>query len=339
MDKDNKRKKKLYIFLAIISIIIIILFFYFWNKKEAISVSFVLEDGTVFSSQQIDSSSGLVKPPEPKKEGYVFEGWYLDGEKFNFDTEITEDMILVARWSEVEDDDPDLDQEPTTEKYTINFNSNGGSKVSSLTVEKGSTITKPKNPTRKGYTFVAWQVGGKNYDFSQKVTKDLTLVAKWEKSEASQSSAQPVTPTTFKISFNSNGGTQISSQTIKKGSTLTKPQDPVKSGYIFKGWLLNNSAYNFNSPVNSNFTLIASWEKIDVYTVQQSNFQLGSPQIIVTVYKNGSVIAAKRVLTSSGLEVGTYDSEYKVILVELHEYDRIAKAELNDGTIVNVTRK
>lgn len=71
-------------------------------------------------------------------------------------------------------------QQPST-KYTVTFDSNGGSAVSSQTVVKGKTATKPANPTRDGYTFVEWTLNDVAYDFSSAVKSNITLVAKWSK--------------------------------------------------------------------------------------------------------------------------------------------------------------
>ncbi len=64
-------------------------------------------------------------------------------------------------------------------KYEVKFDSAGGSAVSSLKVEDGKLITKPKDPTRDGYTFVGWYYNGEIFDFSTKITKDITLEARW----------------------------------------------------------------------------------------------------------------------------------------------------------------
>ena len=57
-----------------------------------------------------------------------------------------------------------------------------------------------------------------------------------------------------------NHGTKA--QTIEEGKKATKPADPTKAGYDFKGWTLNGSAYDFNSAVNGDITLVATWETI-----------------------------------------------------------------------------
>lgn len=70
-------------------------------------------------------------------------------------------------------------------KYTISFDTNGGSTIDSQEVIKEGKIIKPTNPTRKGYKFIEWQLDGKTFNFDTVVTKNITLKAIWEK-EATQ---------------------------------------------------------------------------------------------------------------------------------------------------------
>ena len=69
-------------------------------------------------------------------------------------------------------------------KYIITFDSNGGSDISSLEIEKGQKAVKPTDPTKDGYTFGGWYTSKYyfvEYNFNDTVTKDLTLYAKWNK--------------------------------------------------------------------------------------------------------------------------------------------------------------
>ena len=68
--------------------------------------------------------------------------------------------------------------------YTVTFNSNGGSKVSSLKAESGKTISEPKAPVKDGYEFAGWYSDSglkTEFDFSSKITKSITIYAKWNK--------------------------------------------------------------------------------------------------------------------------------------------------------------
>ena len=74
----------------------------------------------------------------------------------------------------------------------------------------------------------------------------------------------------YTVTFDSNGGSAVKAQTVKNGAKASKPADPAKSGYAFKGWYSDKSltkAFNFNSTVKSNLTLYAKWEAKATYTV------------------------------------------------------------------------
>ena len=65
-------------------------------------------------------------------------------------------------------------------KFTVTFNADGGTLAGEATVQvkKGKTISEPTAPTKEGYTFAGWYNGETKYDFSSKVTSDITLVAR-----------------------------------------------------------------------------------------------------------------------------------------------------------------
>lgn len=95
----------------------------------------------------------------------------------------TEEIIKNPPIDPVTDPVIEEPEEPEAEvpvTYTVTFNSNGGSKISSVTVNSGEKISKPKTPTRSGYNFLNWKLDGVKYNFTSIVTKNITLVAEWE---------------------------------------------------------------------------------------------------------------------------------------------------------------
>ena len=68
-------------------------------------------------------------------------------------------------------------------KFTITFNTDGGSTIDDQTVYEGNAIEKPVDPTKEGYTFVRWDLDGVAYDFSKTLTKNqkdkIELKAIW----------------------------------------------------------------------------------------------------------------------------------------------------------------
>lgn len=73
---------------------------------------------------------------------------------------------------------------------------------------------------------------------------------------------EPEPTTTYTVTFDSNGGSAVASQTVTSGETATEPVDPTKSGYDFDAWYSDNqftTEYNFATPVTADITLYAKW--------------------------------------------------------------------------------
>ncbi len=215
-----------------------------FEELKKYTVTFNSDGGSAVEKQTIVEGKTVTKPANPTKSGYKFVSWQLDGKDYDFATAVTADITLKATWSK------DSTATPTTKKYTVTFDSKGGSTVAKQTVEEGKTATKPKAPTRTGFTFVRWELNGKEYNFSTKVTGNITLVAIWKANA------------TYTVTFDSNGGSKVNSQSITGGFTATPPADPTRNNYTFKGWYLNGKKFDFKTPITSNITLVAMWEEI-----------------------------------------------------------------------------
>ena len=66
---------------------------------------------------------------------------------------------------------------------------------------------------------------------------------------------------TFKVIFDSNGGSLVDVATVNEGEVINKPNDPTRDGYTFKNWTLDDKEYDFSTPITDNITLKANWEK------------------------------------------------------------------------------
>ena len=133
------------------------------------TVKFNSDGGSTVKDQSVEYGKKINTPNNPAKTGYKFLGWYLNDKKYDFNTIVTKDISLTAKWEVV--------------KYTVKFNSDGGSTVNEQKVEYGKKVTTPNNPTKSGYKFLGWYLNDKKYDFNEKITKDISLTAKWEKVE------------------------------------------------------------------------------------------------------------------------------------------------------------
>ena len=106
-----------------------------------------------------------------------------------------------------------------TNKYTITFDTNGGSEIAPITQDYGTEITAPDNPTRKGYTFKGW-----DKEIPETMpAENITVKAQWEINQ-------------YTITFDTNGGSEIPPITQDYGTEITAPDNPTRKGYTFKGW-------------------------------------------------------------------------------------------------------
>lgn len=125
-----------------------------------------------------------VEEPTIKREGYKFLGWYLNDELFDFNTPVTEDITLVAKWEVIQ--------------YIIRFNTNTEEEISNRYIDHGTYLTEPVLEL-EGFDFLGWFFKGELYDFSKPVTANATLYARFEmKDEKVLEEIKKVIPETTK---------------------------------------------------------------------------------------------------------------------------------------------
>ena len=100
--KDNNKNIIIGVVVAVVIILILLLFLLGNKDKVQYKVTFNSE-GSELSTIMVDEDGKIVKPEDPTKEGYVFEGWYLNGEPFDFDQEVSGNIELEARWTKIEE--------------------------------------------------------------------------------------------------------------------------------------------------------------------------------------------------------------------------------------------
>ena len=138
-------------------------------------------------------------------------------------------------------------------KFCVTFDFNDGTgAVQKSYVYEGGTLARPEDPVSPvlGQKFDKWTVdvaGGEEWDFSQPVTGEMTLVANWK------------TVGIHTVTFDSDGGTEVSPVQVTDGMKLERPENPEKEGFIFAGWRLNDEPYTFDEPVTGDITLKAVW--------------------------------------------------------------------------------
>jgi len=201
----------------------------------------------------VDKGEKLAEPESPKRAGYRFMGWDVEGpsgdEPYDFEEPVNENLTLRARWAEVRN---------------VDFDSRGGTAIPGEEVVLGEAAEQPdKDPEKDGYRFEGWYTDpdctdGNEYDFSSPVDSDITLYAKWAKIVY------------VKVTFVANGGSPAPGQEqVEQGDKAIRPlSEPVKDGYVFGGWYTDpdctdGNEYSFDDPVDRDITLYAKWTKAD----------------------------------------------------------------------------
>ncbi len=214
-------------------------------------------DGEIYSTVSTAGVESIQLPSDPEKGGYVFDGWYWDentwANPFTADSllnqKLTADMRVYAKWK-------DATLQPQV--YTVTFNAMGGTGVDSAVVFEGDLLTEPPEPTRAGYLFNGWykdEACTVSWLFDTDiVTSSVTLYAGWLAEDA----------TVYTVTYTDGTETLYTKQVIENGKA--ENIRPSKEGYTFRCWLLNGTAYDFNTPVTGNIALTADWD-INTYTV------------------------------------------------------------------------
>ena len=291
-------------------------------------VTFNADNGTAITTVEVLHGEKIVKPADPVKEGYVFLGWYNGSTQFDFDSFVTANIEVVAKWELVAKAyyvtvDQQLDV-PST--YQIE-------------VVEGTCLEKPQDPVKEGYTFVGWYVDGALYDFTTPVTGDFTLTAEWE-------------VTKYTITLKPNGG-KIEGN-IKK-IEFTNYEDVVlptisRDNFVFIGWYENNALCE-GITENRDYTLTAKWDGAlfnITYELNGGNFDTEvsatykygvSFTLPIPVRENFTFAGWYKSSDFSGSEVTKFGTSQKGDITVYAKWERYVTYELNGGNWTYRTRE
>ena len=145
----------------------------------------------------------------------------------------------------------DRDKTVKDKKCIVEFDSNGGSSLEKQEIICGSSIKVPNvKPEKFGFEFVNWTYNNLEFDFNKTINENIVLVANYNKV-----TDEPI----VEITFDSAGGSEVKKIELVKGTTINEPVSPVKQGYTFEGWYLEETKFDFTQVINDNITLIAKW--------------------------------------------------------------------------------
>ena len=185
------------------------------------TITFDTNGGSEIAPITQDYGTEITAPDNPTRKGYTFKGW----DKEIPETMPAENITVTAQWE--------------INRYTITFDTAGGSEIAPITQDYGTKITTPADPTRKGYTFKGW-----DKEIPETMpAENITVKAQWEINQ-------------YTIAFDTNGGSEIAPITQDYGTEITAPADPTREGYTFIGW---DKAIPTTMPAE-NITVTAQWK-------------------------------------------------------------------------------
>mgnify|MGYP000427526272 CR=1 FL=1 len=186
-----------------------------------------------------DYMSDLIQPNDPTRDGYTFIGWFSDQTlitPYTFDTMPLNGMTLYAGW----------DPAPAIVHFMVE-----GVDIPTLNAFTGDGLQFP-TPSLTGKNFIGWF---EDENFTTPVTwteipaGETTIYGQWE-------------DIVYTITYEENGGSEVTDETHVYKDLLTEPTPPSKDGYIFIGWYIDQAlsiGFAFDQMPDQNITLYAKW--------------------------------------------------------------------------------
>ena len=210
---------------------------------------------------------GATLPTDVTRTGYTFKGWY-------YNENLTGSPVTAI--SNTETGNKEYWAKWEINQYTVTVKPENGEADITITQDYGTAIAAPADPTREGYTFTGW-----DRDIPATMpAENMTVTAKWKVNQ-------------YTITFDTNGGSEITPITQDYGTAITAPASPTREGYTFIGW---DKAIPATMPAE-NMTITAKW-KVNQYTITfDSN---GGSEIAPITQDYGTAITAPADPTREG---------------------------------------
>ncbi len=221
------------------------------------TITFVTNDGSSVSDIVQDKDTTLTQPEDPTKEGYTFVGWFTDTTletPYIFPNVMpVESLVLYAKWE--------------ADTHVLTFQNNNETEDTILSQKTGTQLAQISDPIWQGYTFSGWFSDDSltvPFTFPELMPVDnMTVYGKWVALDI-----------TIILELNNEEANVVIVQPTD--SDLSRPTDPIKEGYVFEGWYIDqdlNTSYVFPSEMpHSNLTLYGSWvEETVVAGYEQSD--------------------------------------------------------------------
>jgi uncharacterized repeat protein (TIGR02543 family) len=248
-----------------------------WQENAKYTLTFDSHGGSEVQPILAYAGTAAEQPPDPAREGYAFTGWYsaeTEGTLCSWPHVLAGNTTMHAHWRE--------NTLPPPERYTVTFDSHGGSEVAAITADEGTALEQPGDPARANYNFAGWysaETGGTLYDWPHTLSADVTMHARW------QAKARHT------LSFDSHGGSAVQPVTDYEGTAVEKPGDPARANHTFNGWYsaeTGGALYSWPHVLTGNTTMHAQWRENPRY-ILIFNSHGGSAVQPVTAYTGTAV--------------------------------------------------
>ncbi len=182
------------------------------------TITFNTNGGNSIAAIKQDYGTAVTAPADPVRVGYTFTGW----DKEIPTTMPAENVTIKAKWS--------------VNKYTVTFDTDGGSEMSNITANYGASFSTPVNPTKNGYTFAGWVVT--NADTGATVDGIPTTIPAYNVKFTAQWTAKSYTIIFDTVDGEFENGEFELEITEKVGTIIEAPADPIpyETGLVFDGW-------------------------------------------------------------------------------------------------------
>ena len=262
-----------------------------WTVNQY-TITFFDTDGSTIGSITQKYGTDITAPAAPTKTGYTFAGW----DKIIPATMPAEDVTIKAQW--------------TINRYTITFDTDGGSTIDAITQDYGTKITAPENPTKTGYVFVGWDT-----EIPETMpAENLHIKAKWNPEQYTITWVVDGVETKTTVKYNTvpsygendptkaaeaeysyefigwepelvlatenaiytaqfkevpneytitwDTGDDKTTQNVAYGGAITAPENPIREGYTFTGWMIGEGEELPETMPAKNIVATAQWAKI-----------------------------------------------------------------------------
>ena len=256
-------------------------------------ITFDTKGGSTIEPQAILKNTAITEPEEPTKAGYIFDGWYYNGELWKFvGYTASESITLEAQWK--------------LEYYKIEYFPNGGVINTSkpITYNTEMEIASLPMPVKDGYTFGGWYTESTLQNLLPQIAKgttgNLSLYARWIAKDNV-------------LVLDANGASgNMESVTVKTDETISLPQNQffINEYYKFSGWSTSADGQveyldgaEFKMSPNGPFALYAIWEKLPVTITIDSNGATGGSVENISVVPGNAFTVPKNTFTKEGYAV------------------------------------